>query len=1242
MVRRRREDDFDDDDEDIERPIRRRRRANIARGFGVRRVLLLGLVLGVLLVVFAPRIASLRLFRPLVSGLIADKFNGRLEWSQISLGWFSPINIREARLYDGDGHLVVSVEQFRTSQSLLSLIWNSNDLGRIELNRPTGDLILRAGGSNLEDVLAPILTAETEDNAQVPRAILEWTAGELRLSSATGIPPSQLSELQGKIHIGDANAGVAFSASGKIHGKAASAGRFEMEGSAGAPGTINFDQGRLLFRAEDTPIDMLALIAARLGESLESNGLFSGETTLAWSAADGTDVELKNIRATNLTLGGSRWLQSDRLTIAQLTAAGRVALAGSRITADQLRCQTEFGEINASGAMDWRQLAAAIAGGPLPDTDFQFGGSLDVARLSQMMPTTLRLRNGVQIQTAVLDFQSFSRLEGGRRRLLIDAEAKDLLGIRDNQPIRWTKPVRLSAAFVQGERQTQLETVQLDTNSISIQGQGTGLSGTLKANGDLGQLQTEFEQLFDVDEIELAGRLEGDMSWTSDSSSAISATWPIQLKGNFQLNDLIIDLPGLDRFSEASAKVVFSGEGQATREGNWRVDVGSIELTSADDYFRAELTKPVENPSWTTPIEARCEVRGGLATWLARMSPVLPRIDGQSAGTMTLTGDATFLGTMIHLRGAHYTLTDFGYDGYGLQIREPQITGQGECILDWYQVRLQLPDMTLTSSSLAARGVRLDLLVNSQDFQLTGDVAFRSDVNRVSRWFGAGQTEEGVHWFGAAEGTIQLTPVTGSFSGTIQAKIDNLIAARWDSARGSTDEERWELLWQEPVVVFDTRAVLDSNWESIRFDAIRLQSKALELNGSGTVADIYRTVELDLRGNWTPNWSAISAIAQGYSGRRVSLHGAPQAEAFRIQGPLFAPESPAGVAIDRRLVAEATAGWDGGEVFGLAVGPATLQASLRESMITLNDPEIQIGPGKIHLRPIIDLRDQPQLIVTQGKILETVDLNPEMCKGWIRFVAPLLAEATRAQGRLSVETDGLQLPLSQPWAGRGSGKLVIEQATIEAGPLGRQLVQLVNTVRHVAEGNPLESLLNPNTSPLANNAATGAWLELPAQQVPFQLDQQRFIHEGLTMNVAGLPVKTRGAIGIDGTLNLVAEIPVLERWIQRQPALASLKGTSIQVPIGGSLAQPRLDHRAVTQWTTQLLQRAAGGQIESQLHGLLNDALQKSSSQLTPTNGVPAQPASTPTSPDSTNNGLQNAVEENLLKGIDRLLGPKK
>ncbi len=71
----------------------------------------------------------------------------------------------------------------------------------------------------------------------------------------------------------------------------------------------------------------------------------------------------------------------------------------------------------------------------------------------------------------------------------------------------------------------------------------------------------------------------------------------------------------------------------------------------------------------------------------------------------------------------------------------------------------------------------------------------------------------------------------------------------------------------------------------------------------------------------------------------------------------------------------------------------------------------------------------------------------------------------------------------------------------------------------------------------------------------------------------------------DQSLSLVAEIPILDAWIKDKRELAALKGQSIQIPITGSVTQPRLDTRGLVTFGKNFAFQAGRGMIDEQLRG---------------------------------------------------------
>ena len=101
----------------------------------------------------------------------------------------------------------------------------------------------------------------------------------------------------------------------------------------------------------------------------------------------------------------------------------------------------------------------------------------------------------------------------------------------------------------------------------------------------------------------------------------------------------------------------------------------------------------------------------------------------------------------------------------------------------------------------------------------------------------------------------------------------------------------------------------------------------------------------------------------------------------------------------------------------------------------------------------------------------------------------------------------------------------------------------------------------------------------------FRMVGGRVYHQGLELIFPEFTVRTHGSVGLDQTMNLMAEMPVPPKWLANTPRLAeSFRNQTISVPIAGTLSQPRLDQKAMADLSRQFLQKAAGNMLEGGLN----------------------------------------------------------
>jgi hypothetical protein len=308
------------------------------------------------------------------------------------------------------------------------------------------------------------------------------------------------------------------------------------------------------------------------------------------------------------------------------------------------------------------------------------------------------------------------------------------------------------------------------------------------------------------------------------------------------------------------------------------------------------------------------------------------------------------------------------------------------------------------------------------------------------------------------------------------------------------------------------------------------------------------------------------------------------------------------------LVGEASLGWQGAQYVGLVAGPADFKAQLKQGIVNIGPLDIPVSDGRLTTAPRILLNEPvPQLVVDRGPLIQNVRITPEMCNQWLKYVAPLLADATEAEGKFSLNLEGASVPLFTPLASTVQGGLAIHGAQVGPGPLAKQYLAMARQVR---------SLMDPTA---AQGDNYGRWLLLPEHNVGFAVQDGIVSHDGLTMTAQNFVMTTKGHVRIeDQAIDLDANIPIQDAWFKKkeqQTLLGGLHGKAIPVKITGSLSQPKLDTKAYQDFGKQLAGSAVQGFLEKnqpKVQGLIDKEAGK---LLEGFFGPKPKPATAPTTP---------------------------
>ncbi|MFM7117947.1 MAG: hypothetical protein ACKO0N_15080 [Planctomycetota bacterium] len=1175
-------------------------------------------------VLLAPNLIGwLGLQQAAIDWALAD-FDGKVQVRQLSLGWFQPISARGISITDGTGQPLAEIESLSSTQRLGGFLFNRN-LGHFEIVRPNLRLLLRYGGSNLEDAIAKYMNQPpSNEPALLPPATLSIVDGRVEIVGGGNQETTQIEGLQVRVETATSVAALLATIEAKLadsRNSGSLAARVQLDEKSSI---LNMADGSVELSLDQFPVSTLGALAQRGVPRIQATGQLNGKVAMQFKeGGNQAAARLEQLNLSDALLAAPDLLGPDQFALRQLAANGSLAWQTGTATAEQFTATCDFGQVTANGQMSVKELTELAGQVRLSRAPFQLEGKLDLARVAALLPSTLHLHDDLRFESGEVQFQVLSKPQDDAARLLVNIDTTNFVARRNNQPIMWQQPLRVVADVTQRGGLPRVDQLLCRSDFLTVEGTADVEQAQLKLNGDLARLQQQLGQFVDLSGWQLAGTLSGELGWqlfSPDESPLpleIASLIPrnaqtLKWSGQVAITNPVLGLPQQPVWTES--QIDFEAAGNAAVDSQYRCGLlsgqGSVRL--GNEQLQWKLSEPIVDLAAAPRYSAECNLQGSIARWLKQLRPWVDLSSLAVDGNSTLRTQAILQWPTLELRNLDYLVEQFQFVGYGLNVNEPKLQGQAQVAVDLQRALAQIADVTLTSSSLAARGERLQAGYADSALQVAGSIGFRADVNRLAGWFNLSPTPESVQYFGQAEGVLNLSSTPLEIGARFEALIPELLAAQQTSpvATGTPATANWTELLKETNVKLNGQVGLSQDFQKLTVEQLALQSNSLGLQTKGKIDDLCGQLVLDMSGTWSPNWQQINGLLGAYSYQLVQLEGR-QTQAFAVRGPLLAvPGQPTALALPLDLQVQTELGWDRGQVFHLPVGPANIQATLASGVASLNTGEIPFSQGRLLLTPKIDFRpESPVATLDPGPLAENIQLSPEICRDWLKYVAPLVADATSAQGKVTITTDGVAVPLADPIAMRARGAVDLQQVTIGAGPLATQLIEAVQGVR---------ILLKPNQTESRDLAV---WMQLERQTVPFAVENRRVYHEGLAMHVKDFTIRTKGSVGMDQTLSMVAEIPIADEWIGKEPWLQGLKGQSLQIPISGTVSRPVIDTKAIQQLTMQLVQRTAS----NQLNNVVGEQTQKLQGKV-----------------DTELNKIQNKLNSELQNGLNGLFGPKK
>ena len=170
------------------------------------------------------------------------------------------------------------------------------------------------------------------------------------------------------------------------------------------------------------------------------------------------------------------------------------------------------------------------------------------------------------------------------------------------------------------------------------------------------------------------------------------------------------------------------------------------------------------------------------------------------------------------------------------------------------------------------------------------------------------------------------------------------------------------------------------------------------------------------------------------------------------------------------------------------------------------------------------------VVIEPGVLIDDLELTPEISNDILKYIAPVLADASSVEGNFSLLLEEARLPLSDLSSAHIKGIFNIHAVHVGANNLVKQIL--------IGIGLP------------------GSIQLIEESPVHFEMAEGAVWHQGLRFEVGTLSVETSGYVGLDQSLDLVATV-TLPEFGKRDSLLAdSLSRRQIKIPIQGTLSAP--------------------------------------------------------------------------------------
>ncbi len=190
-----------------------------------------------------------------------------------------------------------------------------------------------------------------------------------------------------------------------------------------------------------------------------------------------------------------------------------------------------------------------------------------------------------------------------------------------------------------------------------------------------------------------------------------------------------------------------------------------------------------------------------------------------------------------------------------------------------------------------------------------------------------------------------------------------------------------------------------------------------------------------------------------------------------------------------------------------------------------------------------------KLRIEPTQLLKEVAVTQDLMRLGLGYAIPLLAKSAWFDGRVSIETGPIDIPLESPEDSSGTATITLHE--VRSGPSEPGMIQVLDLIAQL-RGRPPQH----------------EFVFIDGSKIDVQVANQQVTHAGLKLGLPRidprLQLASAGSVGIETrALDLIVDLPVPVEQLARRTEVREMGVPTIKLPIRGSLDAPRVEWSAL-------------------------------------------------------------------------------